>query len=255
MIDVHAHYDDKRFEGDLEDIMMKLKENGIYAITSSSDIESSCKNREIANSYENIYFTCGIHPHEAEKAPPNLQDELVKLSMDKKCVAVGEIGLDYHYEFSPREVQKKVFIDQIELAKNLNLPIVVHDREAHADTISILKQYAYNKVKILLHCYSGSFEMAKELIKQGVYISVGGVVTFKNAKKLIEVVENYPLELLLLETDAPYLTPEPHRGKRNDSTYLIYVADKIANIKQISVDEVIEKTTQNAIRFFNLNLT
>ncbi|ADQ47135.1 hydrolase, TatD family [Caldicellulosiruptor kronotskyensis 2002] len=252
IIDVHAHYDDEAFATDLEDVMAKLKEENIIAISSSSSIESSKENIEIAKKYDTIYITVGIHPHEANDAPNDFEDVLFEFARFEKNVAIGEIGLDYHYDFSPRDVQKEVFIRQIEVAKALNLPIVVHSREAHKETLDILLENAVGKIPVLIHCYSGSVEMSRILRKHGIYISVGGVVTFQNAKKLIEVVKEYPLELLMLETDSPYLTPHPHRGKRNDSTYLKYVIQKIAQIKEVSEDLVIEKTTQNARNFFGI---
>ncbi|ADQ03808.1 hydrolase, TatD family [Caldicellulosiruptor owensensis OL] len=252
IIDVHAHYDDEAFDADLEDVMARLREENIIAISSSSSVESSKENIEIAKKYDNIYITVGIHPHEAKDAPKDFEQELFELARFEKNVAIGEIGLDYHYDFSPRDVQRDVFVRQIEVAKALNLPIVVHSREAHKDTLDILLEIAVGKIPILIHCYSGSVEMSRILRKHGIYISVGGVITFQNAKKLIEVVKEYPLELLMLETDSPYLTPHPYRGKRNDSTYLKYVIQKIAQIKDVSEDEVIEKTTQNAKNFFGI---
>lgn len=252
IIDVHAHYDDEAFTSDLEDVMAKLKEENIIAISSSSSVESSKENVEIAKKYDNIYITIGIHPHEAKDAPNDFEDALFDLARFEKNVAIGEIGLDYHYDFSPRDVQRDVFVRQIEVARALNLPIVVHSREAHKDTLDILLEKAVGKIPVLIHCYSGSVEMSRILRKHGIYISVGGVVTFQNAKKLIEVVKEYPIELLMLETDSPYLTPHPHRGKRNDSTYLKYVIQKIAQIKEVSEDVVIEKTTQNAKNFFGI---
>ena len=252
IIDVHAHYDDEAFATDLEDVMAKLKEENIIAISSSSSVESSKENIEIAKKYDNIYITIGIHPHEAKDAPNDFEDALFDLARFEKNVAIGEIGLDYHYDFSPRDVQRDVFVRQIEVARALNLPIVVHSREAHKDTLDILLEKAVGKIPVLIHCYSGSVEMSRILRKHGIYISVGGVVTFQNAKKLIEVVKEYPIELLMLETDSPYLTPHPHRGKRNDSTYLKYVIQKIAQIKEVSEDVVIEKTTQNAKNFFGI---
>lgn len=254
IIDVHAHYDDEVYSADLEDVMAELLKEGIVAISSSSSLESSKKNIEIAKRFENIYTNVGIHPHEAKNAPINFENELKELAKFEKNVAIGEIGLDYHYDFSPRDVQKDVFIRQIELAKELNLPIVVHSREAHRDTLDILIQNAFGKIPVLLHCYSGSLEMSKILQKHGVYISVGGVVTFSNAKKLVEVVKDYPMELMMVETDAPYLTPHPHRGKRNDSTYLKFIIKKIAEIKEISEDEVILKTAENAKKIFGLKV-
>jgi len=252
IIDVHAHYDDEAFDADLEDVMAKLKEEDIIAISSSSSVESSKENIEIAKKYDNIYITVGIHPHEAKDAPKDFEQELFGLARFEKNVAIGEIGLDYHYDFSPRDVQRDVFVRQIEVAKELNLPIVVHSREAHKDTLDVLFERAVGEIPVLIHCYSGSVEMSRILRKHGIYISVGGVITFQNAKKLVEVVKEYPLELLMLETDSPYLTPHPYRGKRNDSTYLKYVIQKIAQIKDVSEDEVIEKTTQNAKNFFGI---
>ena len=191
----------------------------------------------------------GVHAHEAEEATEEDLQKIAELYSNEKVVAVGEIGLDYHYDFSPRERQIEVFERQIQLAKELDLPIIVHDREAHEDTMKLLKKY---KPKGVVHCFSGSAESAKEIVKLGMYIGIGGAVTFKNAKKPVEVVEYLPLDRLLLETDAPYMTPVPFRGTRCDSAHIAYTAEKIAQIKGVDVQELIDICNANAKRLFEI---
>ena len=200
---------------------------------------------------ENVYSMIGIYPTEAKTYNKEVEDKMIEYAKNSKVVAVGEIGLDYYWDKSFVDLQKEVFIKQIELANGLNLPIVVHDREAHKDTFDILKQYNKSS-KVLLHCFSGSVEFMRECVNEGWYIALGGVVTFKNAIKAKEVAKAVPLEKLVLETDSPYLTPVPYRGKENKPGYVRFVAEEIANLKNIPVDEIIDITTRNAEEFFNI---
>ena len=200
---------------------------------------------------ENVYSMIGIYPTEAKTYNQEVEDKMIEYAKNSKVVAVGEIGLDYYWDKSFVDLQKEVFIKQIELANGLNLPIVVHDREAHKDTFDILKQYNKSS-KVLLHCFSGSVEFMRECVNEGWYIALGGVVTFKNAIKAKEVAKAVPLEKLVLETDSPYLTPVPYRGKENKPGYVRFVAEEIANLKNKPVDEIIDITTRNAEEFFNI---
>ena len=208
---------------------------------------SSLKSLEIADEFEFVYAACGVHPHEAEGCKQGYLPVLKKLCSEAKCVAVGEIGLDYHYDFSPREIQQQVFEQQLVLAKVLDLPVIVHDREAHEDTFNLLKRY---KPKGVVHCFSGSAEMAKEIVKLGMYIGLGGAVTFKNARKPREVAEIVPADKLLIETDCPYMTPVPFRGKRCDSSYIPYTAEVIAEVRGVTAQEILDLTRANAINLF-----
>ena len=206
---------------------------------------------ELINKYNNVYGMLGVHPSDAKDWNDNIIEDIKKLVENKKIIAIGEIGLDYYWDKSYNNLQKEVFIKQIKLANELNLPIDVHDREAHKDTFDILKEY--NKCsKVVMHCFSGSVEFAKECIKEGWYLGIGGVVTFKNAVKMKEVVQAVPLEHILLETDAPYLTPVPHRGKENQPAYVKFVAEEIAKLKQINIDKVIEVTNDNSNTIFKI---
>ena len=206
---------------------------------------------ELINKYENVYGMLGVHPSDAKDWNDSLTEEIKKLAENKKIVAIGEIGLDYYWDKSFNDLQKEVFIKQIKLANELNLPIDVHDREAHKDTFDILKEYNKGS-KVVMHCFSGSVEFAKECIKEGWYLGIGGVVTFKNAVKMKEVVQAVPLEHILLETDAPYLTPVPYRGKENQPAYVKFVAEEIAKLRNINIEEVNSVTTANAERVFAL---
>lgn len=253
LFDTHAHYDDDKFAEDRYEVIEKAHESGVsYIINAATDVKSCEDSLALAHRYEYVYAAVGIHPHEVGDADDNALDEVARLAKDSKVVAIGEIGLDYYYDFAPRELQKHWFAQQINLAKELKLPVIVHDREAHQDSLEIIKQEKANEVGGVFHCYSGSLEMAKELLNNNFYISVGGSLTFKNAKKLVEVVRWIPLDKLLIETDCPYLTPEPHRGKRNDSSYVRFVAEKVAEIKQISVETVADVTLNNAKSLFNI---
>lgn len=250
IFDCHAHYYDEAFSVDREELLELLPREGVYKIINSgSDILTSKECIDISKKYSYCLATIGIHPENADNFNYDFIGELENLLINNKVVGIGEIGLDYYYSSSNSNLQKDVFIKQIKLSKKYNLPIVVHDRDAHDDTLEIIKYY---KPKGAIHCFSGTLEMACKVIDLGMYIGIGGIITFKNAKNLVDIVENVPLECILLETDAPYLSPVPYRGKRCKSSYIKYVADKIADIKNISPREVLNITKQNALRLFNL---
>ena len=251
MIDTHTHIN---MIEDIspEEIFKNVSDNGVEKLivpaASVADIDDVFN---FVQKYDNTYGLLGIHPSEAKDWSDDLLEKITKYSENKKIVGIGEIGLDYYWDKSFNELQKEVFIKQVELANILNLPISVHDREAHKDTFDILTQYNRNST-IIMHCFSGSVEFMKECIKQGWYIALGGVVTFKNAVKAKEVAKEVPLDKLLLETDAPYLTPVPFRGTTNQPAYVKYVAEEIAKIKELSFEEIDKVTTQNAKIVFGL---
>ncbi len=250
IFDTHAHYDDSRFDDGREALILSLKEKGVSCIVNCGcDLRSSLTTLSLAERFDFVYAAIGVHAHEAEEATESELEKIKELYKSKKVVAVGEIGLDYHYDFSPREKQLEIFEYQLLVANELDLPVIVHDREAHEDTMNLLKKH---RPKGVVHCFSGSAEMAKEIVKLGMYIGIGGAVTFKNAKKPVEVVEYLPLDRLLLETDAPYMTPVPFRGQRCDSSHIAYTAEKIAEIKGIDVQELIDICNENAKRLFNV---
>lgn len=252
IFDSHAHYDSDAFDADRKELLSALPEQGVCGIINcGSDMASSLKSLELADEFDYIYAACGVHPHEAEGCKRGYISVLEKLCKEKKCVAVGEIGLDYHYDFSPRDIQQKVFEEQLILAKELDLPVIIHDREAHEDTLNLLKKY---KPKGVVHCFSGSVEMAKEIVKLGMYIGLGGAVTFKNARKPREVAEYVPSEMLLIETDCPYMTPVPFRGKRCDSSFIPYTAEVIAEVRGVTSQEILDLTKVNANKLFGLEL-
>ncbi|HOA39975.1 MAG TPA: TatD family hydrolase [Halanaerobiales bacterium] len=253
LIDTHAHLDSSRFNKDRAEVIKNARDTGVsYIVNIGADLKSSRYSVKLAREYPFIFATVGIHPHDAISLDANVLAELEKLAGEEKVVAIGEIGLDYYYDHSPRDIQRAAFIDQLVLAKKLNLPIVVHSREAEEDTISILKEHYRQGGTGILHCFSGSLKMAREALELGFYLAFGGIVTFKNAGGLLEVLEELPLDRILLETDCPYLSPVPYRGKRNEPAYLPYVAEKIGEIKGVSLEEVAEITTANAIRVYNL---
>ena len=254
LFDSHAHINDEKFDEDREEVIQHLRDSGIdLMVNPGADMESSRSAVELANEVDFIYAAVGVHPHEVEDMTEADIDELREMVKNNdKVVAIGEIGLDYYYDFSPRELQKKWFIRQIELANELGVPFVVHDRDAHGDTFEIIKKYKAPETGCVLHCYSGSLELAQEYIKMGCYISIPGTVTFKNNRKTVEVAEKIPMEWMFIETDSPYLTPVPYRGKRNDPSKVKYVAEKIAEVRGISYEEVCEATKANAKKFFKI---
>lgn len=254
LFDSHAHLNDKRFDEDREELINSLKAKGVdLVLNPGACIETSKSSVDLANKYDFIYAAVGVHPHDVGEMTEEDIETLRKLALEnEKVKAIGEIGLDYYYDNSPREIQKKWFKRQIELANELKLPIIIHDRDAHGDTFEIIKNTKSPEIGCVLHCYSGNVELAKEYVKMGCYISIPGTVTFKNNKKTREVAKEIPLEYLLIETDSPYMAPEPHRGKRNDPSLVQFVADKIAQEKGISYEQVCKATKENAKRFFNI---
>lgn len=250
IFDSHAHYDDKRFDSVREDLLANMPKNRVGGIINcGTDIDTSLFSIKLAEQFPFVFAAVGYHPGEIDESTDFDTDKLTTFAKHNKAVAIGEIGLDYYWDTTYKDKQILFFEKQLELAKELDLPVIIHDREAHGDTLEILKKH---KPKGVLHCFSGSIEMAREIIKLGLYIGVGGVVTFKNSKKLVEIVKEIPLQRILLETDAPYLAPEPHRGKTNNSAYILHVAEKIAEIKGITTDEVLEITTNNCKELFKI---
>ena len=254
LIDSHAHLDDPKFNKDRDRLIKSLKQNDIsLVINVGADVSSSIKSVKLADEYENIYAAVGVHPHSAKEMDDSTIDVLKAFAKRDKVVAIGEIGLDFHYDNSPRDIQRKWFIEQIKLAKELNMPIIVHSRDADQETFDILKEEADERLRGVLHCYSGSAEMAKDYIDLGFYISLAGPVTFKNARKPKEVAKVVPMDKLLIETDSPYLTPEPHRGKRNEPLYVRHVASMIAELRGMDFEDVGRITSENTKRLFNID--
>ena len=250
IFDTHAHYDDEAFDSDRESLILSLKDRGVVGIVSCGcDIASTVANQNLSHRFDDFYFAAGFHPENLEDFSVEDLEKLEPFFADEKCVAVGEIGLDYHWMNSTKEKQRELFVAQIELANAKGLPVIVHDREAHGDTLDILKA---TKPSGVLHCFSGSVEMAREIIKLDMYIGFNGVVTFNNARKSLEVAKEIPLDRLVLETDCPYLAPTPHRGKRNDSSLIPFVAERIGELLNIDAQELLDITSENAKRLYNL---
>jgi len=253
LIDSHAHLEMPDFRKDLEAVIQRAQESGVgYIFTVGTEKRDWRRALEIAHAQSSIYAILGVHPHNAKEIDDQTYPSLKKLCQDEKVKAYGEIGLDFFRNLSPRDVQLKRFREQIGLAKELGLPIVVHDREAHQETLEILKSEKADECGGIIHCFSGDYEMAKSCIVMGFYISISGSITFNNAERFREIVKKLPLESLLVETDAPFLTPVPFRGKRNEPSYVRYTAQKVAEIKKIPFDRVAEVTTENAFRVYRL---
>lgn len=251
MIDSHAHLNDPAFAEDLPAVVARAKDAGVRTIINVGyDLASSKKAVELAGLYPELWAVVGVHPHDAKTWTPVVKDEITKLCENQKVLALGEIGLDYYYDHSPREKQQEVFRKQLALARELKRSVVIHSREATQDTLEIIREYP--DVACLLHCYSGSWETAQVYAELGHFFSFGGPITFQNANRLREVVRKIPLELVLLETDCPYLTPHPHRGKRNEPAYLTFTAEKLAAIHGREVGEIARITEENTRRFFSL---
>lgn len=249
--DTHAHYTDESFDADRDETLRAVFESGVGLImNASSDLDSCLKSLALAEKYPGIYAAVGWHPHEAKYFDDRSEDLIRQWCALPKVRAVGEIGLDYYYDLSERDVQRKVFLRQMALARELKLPVVVHDREAHADCLEIIRQFP--DVSGEFHCYSGSAEMAREVLDLGWYLGFAGAITFKNARKALEVIDMCPDDRILIETDCPYLAPVPHRGKRNDSRFLPHIAEKIAEIKGMSPEEIVDLTDRNGRRFFGI---
>ena len=250
IIDTHAHYDDEAFEEDRDNLLQSMQSNGIEKIINvGANIKGSRTSIALSEQYPFIYAAVGVHPSDTEELDEEKIAWLKEVSKKEKVIAIGEIGLDYYWPEPDRKIQKKWFIRQMELAQEVNLPVIIHSRDAAQDTIEILKQFPANGV---IHCYSYTKESAKEFLKMGYYFGIGGVLTFKNAKKLKEAVMEIPIERILLETDSPYLAPEPNRGKRNSSLNIPYVVKELAQLKGISEEEVINITTENTKKLFHL---
>ena len=252
LFDTHAHYDDERFGADREALLASMPEKNVGLIVNPGcDIPSSRVAVELAGKFDFVYAAVGIHPENCADFEPEQVEKLRELAKEPKVVAIGEIGLDYYWaENPPRDLQQMVLRRQLLLAQELRLPVIIHDRDAHADTMAIVREFP--QVRGVFHCFAGSTEMARELIGMGWMLSFNGAATFKNARKAPEVIAAVPLEKLMIETDAPYLTPVPHRGERNDSSYVRFVAEKIAEIKGLSPEEVERVTWENGRRFFGI---
>lgn len=253
IFDTHAHYSDDRFEEDRDSLLSAMREQGIGRIVEAgAGIQSTRDAVALAHRYDFVYASAGVHPEDVGRLREEDMKWLAELTEDDKVVALGEIGLDYHYEEPDREVQKHWFIRQLQVAAEQKMPVIIHSRDAAQDTLAIMREHCDWSNGGVIHCFSYSPEIARSYLQKGFFLGIGGVVTFQNSKKLKEVVEMAPLEQLVLETDAPYLTPVPNRGKRNDSTYLTYVVDEIAKLKGIERDEVIRVTGENAERLYRL---
>ena len=252
LFDTHAHYDAEQFDADRDEVLSGLPGRGVSLVVNPGcDIPSSRVAVELAERYPHVYAAVGIHPSDCDDFTEADIEALRQMAGHEKVVAIGEIGLDYYWEENPpREFQQQVFRAQLALAQELNLPVIVHDREAHADSLAIVKEFP--GVKGVFHCYSGSAELAKELTKLGWMISFTGVLTYKNARKAVEVAQAIPIEHLMIETDSPYMAPVPHRGKRNDSGYVLHICEKLAEIKGITTEECARITLENGKRFFRI---
>ena len=253
VFDTHAHMNDRAFDLDRDAVMASLPGNGVGLLMNAGcNLESSKACIALAEAYDFAYAAVGAHPDSADEVCDEILEEYRKLcKLHPKVKAIGEIGLDYHYEDIPRQLQKKAFVAQMELAKELDLPVIVHEREAHQDGLEIVKQFP--TVKGVFHCYSGSAEMAKQLVDLGWYIGFTGVLTFKNAKKAIEAAQAIPLDRIVVETDCPYMSPEPFRGKRNDPSRVVFVADKLAELRGISPEEARAITFENGKRLYRID--
>ena len=249
--DTHAHYTDEDFDADRDETIKQVNESGVELImNASSDFDSSLKAIALSEKYPFIYATVGWHPHDAKTFSEESEQYIRQWCTNSKVRAIGEIGLDFYYDLSERDVQREVFIRQMELASELKMPVVIHDRDAHAECMEIIRRFP--DAKGAFHCYSGSAEMAKEILNMGWYLGFTGAITFKNARRALEAIEICPNDRILIETDCPYLAPVPFRGKRNDSRYLSYVAQVVADVKGISAEAAANITNQNGRRFFGL---
>jgi TatD DNase family protein len=249
--DTHAHYDDKRFDGDRDELLNSMPDAGVSLIlNAASSLRSSKFSLMLADKYPFIFASVGVHPHDAKSMTDSTVSELEKLLEHPKAMAVGEIGLDFHYDFSSFVVQKNRFREQMELAKRVKKPVIIHEREALQDTLEILRDF--RDLTGVVHCFSGSWETAKIILDMGWYLSFTGVITFRNARRVLEVLEKIPEDRMMLETDCPYMAPEPMRGRRNSSLYLPFIAEKIAEARGLSAEDVAAITMENGLRFFGI---
>ena len=249
--DTHAHYDDKRFNEDRDEVLKSMNGAGVTLIlNAASSLNSARFGLKMADKYSFIYAGVGVHPHDSKSMTDDTVSELENLLSHPKAMAVGEIGLDYHYDFSPRDVQKKRFREQLELARRVKKPVIIHERESLGDTLYIISDY--KDLTGVFHCFSGSWETAKILLNMGWYLSFTGVITFNNARRALEVIEKMPGDRIMLETDCPYLSPEPMRGRRNSSLHLPYIAKKVAETRGMAVEDAAAITMENGLRFFGI---
>jgi len=254
LIDSHAHLDMKQFDSDRDQVIERAKSAGVqHIICVGIDIKSSQNALELTTHYPSLFATAGIHPHNADNANNNDLEQITRLAQHDKIIAIGEIGLDFFRNRSARQNQIEVFTQQLDIAISLDLPVVIHDRKAHTETVNILSSFKQNGLHGVIHCFSGDYELAKMFITMGYYISIPGTVTFKNAIQTQDVVRRIPLNRLLLETDAPFLTPIPYRGKRNEPSYVVHTAQEIAKLRGISFEEVSYQTSKNVCELFNLS--
>lgn len=252
LIDSHAHLDNERFNEDQTQVIARCEEKLTAVINVGCDLASSGQSIKLADTYPFIYAAVGIHPHDAKEAPENYLELLREMAEHSKVVAIGEMGLDYYYDLSPRNIQQRFFREQLLLAKEVNKPFIIHDRDAHGDVMQILREVAPYPAGGVMHCFSASWEIAQECMKLGVYISLAGPVTFANAGKLKDIAQKVPLDRLLVETDCPYLTPVPHRGKRNEPAYVQHVVDHVASLRNMEAQELAQRAAENTIRLFGL---
>lgn len=251
IFDTHAHYDDEAFDEDRDELLKGMNQNGVeFIVNVGASIDSTRKALELAGKYPFLYAAVGVHPSETREMTKGDLSWLRERAAESKVVAIGEIGLDYYWPDPDRGIQKKWFEDQLHLASETGLPVIIHSRDAAQDTLEILKEWQKDKTKGVTHCFSYTKEIAREYLNMDYYFGIGGVLTFKNAKKLIEAAEYIPMSRILLETDCPYLAPEPYRGKRNQSTYIDLVAQRLAEIKKISKEEVLSAAMENAKDFY-----
>ena len=250
IFDSHAHYDSSAFDGDRDEVLIGLKSRGVCGVINcATDLETARISLSLAEKYPFIYAAVGMQPQEITASGGFKEEDFLPLLSHEKCLAVGEIGLEYHYDCAPKEVQLDIFSRQLDIARRVSLPVIVHDREAHADTLRLLQKH---RVRGVVHCFSGSVEMMREVVKMGMYIGLGGAVTFKNARVPLEVAKNVPIDRLLLETDCPYMTPAPHRGERNDSSLIRLTAERIAEVRNMSADEAISASRENVRALFGV---
>ena len=253
VFDTHAHLNDEAYEADREEMIQRARQAGITLIVNIGfNLASSRESIDLADRYDLVYASVGIHPHDAAEAGPGYLEELQKMARHPKVVAIGEIGLDYYRDLSPRPVQRQVFLEQMALAKKLEKPIIIHDRDAHGAMMDMLRKEKLGPAGGVMHCYSGSWEMARELLAMGFYLSIAGPVTFPNASKLKEVAAKVPADRLLIETDAPYLTPVPYRGRRNEPAYILYTAAEIARVRGMAKDDLAKMCAENGRRLFQI---
>ena len=253
IFETHAHYDDDAYNSDRDRLIKLLKEEGIAPIVNVGASLTSTENTvKLAHEYDHVYAAAGVHPSDCEDLTEDDIKWLKGLCLDPRVVAIGEIGLDYHYDEPAKEVQKKWFVRQLRLAKEVSLPIIVHSRDAAADTLEILSRDEFKGMRGIIHCFSYSLELAREYVKMGYHIGIGGVVTFKNGRKLQEIAGSIPLENIVVETDCPYLAPEPYRGRRNSSAYLTYIIDRIASLRNTEYEEIERATYENAAALFGV---